>query len=93
MVSNGTDAFWELFHALPEAVRTSARRRYALWKSDHYHPSLHFKRVSENHPLYSARVNQQYRVLGLVEDEGASIYWFWIGTHEEYEELIAKYAK
>ncbi|WP_199337783.1 hypothetical protein [Nostoc sp. FACHB-280] len=59
---------------------------YAIWRSDPYHNSLQFKQVSQRQPIYSARVSLDYRVLGLLEDN--HIYWFWIGTHTEYEELL-----
>jgi hypothetical protein len=50
--------------------------------------SLHFKRVSQSQEIYSARVNLDYRVLGLLEDD--HIYWFWIGSHAEYDEIIKR---
>jgi hypothetical protein len=46
---------------------------------------LHFKRVGR---YWSARVSDAYRALGLDHPNG--IYWFWIGTHDEYDRLIAK---
>jgi len=59
---------------------------YQLWKADPDHPSLHFKRVDEEEPIYSARVTEDYRVLGLLE--GDTVIWYWIGRHEEYERLL-----
>jgi len=59
---------------------------YQLWKANPDHPSLHFKRVDEEEPIYSARVTEDYRVLGLLE--GDTVIWYWIGRHEEYERLL-----
>ncbi len=32
---------------LPSAVQEQAQRAYGLWRSDHHHPSLQFKRASQ----------------------------------------------
>ncbi|MCC3507372.1 MAG: hypothetical protein JGK23_32775 [Microcoleus sp. PH2017_19_SFW_U_A] len=39
-------------------------------------------------PIYSARVSINYRVLGLLEAD--RIYWYWIGAHDEYDELLKR---
>ncbi len=39
-------------------------------------------------PIYSARVSLNYRVLGLSESD--RIYWYWIGAHDEYDELLKR---
>ncbi|MEH2039266.1 ParE family toxin-like protein [Nostoc sp.] len=59
---------------LPASVQEQAAKAYALWRSDPYHNSLQFKRVSQRQPIYSARVSLDYRVLGLLQDD--HIYWF-----------------
>jgi hypothetical protein len=53
-----------------------------------YHPSLQFKQVSQKQPIYSARVSLNYRVLGLLESD--HIYWYWIGGHDEYDDLLKR---
>jgi len=65
--------------------RVSARA-YALWRPDPYHPSLRFKRVSQRQPIYSVAIGIGYRALGLREAD--HVYWFWIGPHAEYDELL-----
>ena len=37
--------------------------------------------------MYSARVGLHYRTLGLPREGG--VHWFWIGTHAEYDRLVA----
>ncbi len=91
MDSIGTEDFWELYRALPRAIRKAAQEKYLLWEENHYHPSFQFKPISKNQPFYSAKVTEHYRVLGLVEKDDDTIYWFWIGTHTEYDHLIKKY--
>jgi mRNA-degrading endonuclease RelE of RelBE toxin-antitoxin system len=88
MKSSVTKAFRKQLSQLPESVQEQATKAYALWRSDLYHNSLQFKRVSQRQPIYSARVGLNYRVLGLLEED--HIYWFWIGTHAEYDELLGR---
>jgi hypothetical protein len=66
-----------------------ARKNYRLWQADASHPSLQFKRVGKKESIYSVRVGIGWRALGLVE--GNTITWFWIGSHAEYDRLIADY--
>jgi hypothetical protein len=50
---------------------------------------LQFKRISPADPtLYSARVGSRYRVIGKLK--GDTVIWDWIGSHEEYNNLIHK---
>lgn len=69
MKSSVTKAFRKQLSQLPESVQEQATKAYALWRSDPYHNSLQFKRVSQRQPIYSARVGLNYRVLGLVEED------------------------
>ncbi len=83
-----TAGFRALLGQLPGSVLQQASRAYTLWRADPYHPSLQFKRVSQRQPIYSARVGLGYRVLGLAEAN--TITWFWIGSHAEYDTLLAR---
>jgi len=74
-----------LYGALPESVQLVADQSYELLKVNSSHPSLHFKRVSK---YWSVRISKEYRAVGVEVEQG--IYWFWIGTHAEYDRLIGK---
>jgi hypothetical protein len=50
------------------------------------HPSLQFKKIHSEENLYSIRIGKGWRALGLMEK--GSIYWFWIGSHADYDQLI-----
>ena len=76
--------FWSLYRALPEEVRGIADKNFELLKSNPRHPSLRFKRVGK---LWAIRVGEHYRALG--EDIEGGIYWIWIGTHANYDKIIA----
>ena len=88
MTSSVTEEFRQRLARLPAAVQEQAARAYALWRLDPYHNSLQFKRVSQRQPIYSVRVGLGDRALGLREDE--HLYWFWIGPHAEYDELLRR---
>jgi hypothetical protein len=84
-----TDDFLQLYRRLPIEIRQQARKAYQLWRINPMHPSLHFKRVHATEPLYSAPISRSWRVLGLMEDD--AIYWFWIGSHADYDQLLARF--
>ena len=75
--------FWALYESMPAEIRAAADKQFALLKSDPRHPSLHFKKVGS---LWSARVGNQYRVLGKDIEDG--VIWFWIGSHADYDKLV-----
>lgn len=83
MTSSVTRSFRARFAGLPPEIRTLVRKQFRLWCEDHWHPSLHFKKVGA---YWSARVDRNYRVLGL-EREGR-IHWFYVGPHKGYEQRI-----
>jgi hypothetical protein len=75
------------YRRLPEPIREQARKAYRLFRDNPSHPSLNFKQIHPVKPIFSARISRAYRALG-VRREG-EIVWFWIGTHADYEQLIA----
>jgi hypothetical protein len=66
-------------------VRKQTDDCYQLLRHDPRHPSLHFKKVGN---FWSARVGIGWRALAV--EAGNEIVWFWIGSHAEYDILIAK---
>lgn len=78
--------FWKLYRRLPVHEQQRARRAYQKWKANPFHPSLHFKQVDEEESVYSVRVSDDYRVLGILD--GDTIIWYWIGSHDEYSRLL-----
>lgn len=84
MKSFATTDFWIAYRELSPEVKEQAQKAYQLWRENSLHPSLHFKKVGKN--LWSARVSAGYRALAL--KRGDDYYWFWIGTHDEYDALL-----
>ena len=81
--SYASGEFWDLYHRLPATIRRAADKQFALFQQDPSHRSLHLKPVGA---FWSARVTEGYRAVALREQN--KFYWFWIGTHDEYERLI-----
>ena len=75
--------FWVCYDGLPDVIQELADAQFELFEADPNHPSVRFKQTGR---YWSARINRSYRVLAL--REGADLYWFWIGPHDEYARLI-----
>lgn len=88
MTSHTTKRFRQLFADLPPEIQASARKAYRLWRKNPRHPGLRFKQVHNEQPVFSVRITQACRALG-VKSENTMI-WFWIGPHDDYEAMIAR---
>jgi hypothetical protein len=86
VTSHTSERFRKLLTELPKQVRIQAKEVYKQFAKDPFYPSLHFKRVHSIKPIYSVRINIDYRALGILSEN--EIIWFWIGPHEEYDKLL-----
>ena len=84
--SKTTERFRKCFDNLPSQVQRQARAAYQRFKENPQHSSLRFKSVHSSQPIYSVRVSRQYRALSV--KDGDALIWFWIGDHEDYDELL-----
>jgi hypothetical protein len=75
--------FWKCYQRLPRAVRQLADKCWKLMQEDPRHPSLRLKKVGE---YYAVRIGLRHRALAVEAPDG--LVWFWIGSHDEYEQLI-----
>jgi hypothetical protein len=93
LISRTTRNFWKHYDALPQEVRRQAVRAYALWRANPSHPGLQFKCVSEKHAVFSVRVGIHWRALGYRDAAPGedAFTWFWIGSHADYDNLIASF--
>lgn len=64
------------------------KRSYMLWIDNPSHPSIRFKKVHDTEPIYSARVDLDWRALGVLE--AGTVVWFWVGPHDEYDALLKR---
>lgn len=88
MISETTSRFWNAYAELPSSIKRRARKAYRLFIQNPNHPSLRFKKVHARRPIYSVRITRAYRALGV--REGDTIIWFWIGSHDDYEQLLER---
>ena len=88
MKSRTTAQFRKAFARLPEQVQEQTRKAYHQFKQDPGHPSLRFKKVHPELPIYSARISKGYRAVGQLY--GDEVIWFWVGSHAEYDRLISQ---
>jgi hypothetical protein len=84
LIHHASPAFWACYDSLPATVRALADKQFALLKENPRHPSLHFKHVGRFH---SVRVGAHYRALAVDASDG--ILWFWIGSHADYDRIVA----
>jgi hypothetical protein len=87
MKSRTTRGFRQRFAALPDHIQHQAKEAYRLFRENPSHPGLHFKQVCVEPLTYSARVGISYRAVAALE--GDTVIWFWIGSHAEYDRLVA----
>lgn len=88
MISRTTEKFRKRFALLPAQIRRQTKDAYAQFKLNPFYPSLRFKRIHSTKPIFSARINLNYRVVGIMQEN--TIIWFWVGSHTEYDKLIQK---
>ena len=87
MKSRTTKQFRKAFTQLPKQVQKQTRQAYKLFQQNPQHPSLRFKKVHSNLPIYSARISKNYRAIGQLD--GDTVIWFWVGTHAQYDKLLS----
>ncbi len=73
---------------IPAEIREQARKAYRIWVQDNNYPSLQFKQIHNERPIYSVRIGIGYRAIGIIEQD--TIIWFWIGSHADYDNLLKK---
>lgn len=86
MNSRTRPSFWRAHARLDGVARIAARRAYQQFVQNPAHPSLRFKKLGGFTNAWSVRVNEQYRAVG--ERDGDTVYWVWIGTHNEFDRLF-----
>lgn len=88
MRSRTTRRFRDLLQAAPPAVRDKANAAFLKWTANPDHPSLRFKKVHATLPIYSVRIDLDWRAVGVLRE--GLVVWFWVGPHSEYDKLLTK---
>ena len=89
MKSRATPQFWACYAELPREVKAQSESAFRRWQNDPRHPGLSFKKVHAGWPIWSVRVGLGYRALGVID--GDAMLWFWIGSHADYDRMIAQF--
>jgi hypothetical protein len=87
VISKTRPAFWRAYDRLSPSVKARAREAYRLFEQKPDHPSLRFKKLQAHENVWSVRISEQYRAVGV--RSGETIEWIWIGTHNEFENLFS----
>ncbi len=86
MKSQTTARFRSLLATASAQRQAKVRAAYRLWQANPEHPSIRFKKVHPEQPIYSARVDLNWRAVGVLD--GDTLVWFWIGPHDQYNALL-----
>jgi Txe/YoeB family toxin of Txe-Axe toxin-antitoxin module len=87
VISKVRPSFWRAYDRLAPVVKIRAKVAWKLFERDPSHSSLHFKKLQARNDLWSVRINEQYRAVGV--RSGDTIEWIWIGTHNEFDNLFS----
>jgi hypothetical protein len=69
MNSVTTEKFRLLFASAPPERQARIKSPYRAWRENPAHPSLRFKKVHPRLPIYSARVDLDWRAVGALEGD------------------------
>ena len=83
--SHASEEFWKFHGELPAEIQLQADKQFELFQKNPFHPSLHLKQAGS---VWSVRINRSCRALAY--REGADFYWFWIGSHDEYAQMLRR---
>jgi len=86
VISRIDPSFRNCFKGLPKKIQKKAKENYKLWEIEPFNPILRFKQVHPTRPIWSIAIGYRWRALGLKNDN--MISWFWIGSHEDYNNII-----
>jgi hypothetical protein len=87
VISKVRPSFWRAYDRLAPSERARAKLAWRLFERAPDHPALRFKKLQARHDLWSVRVTDQYRAVGV--RSGDTIEWIWIGTHNEFDNLFS----
>lgn len=86
-------SFVKQYDKLPQEIKDVADKNYQLLRNDPHHPSLNLKKLNRQKKgnadqIWSVKVGAKYRALA-VQPEPDVFVWFFIGTHQKYNSIIA----
>ena len=85
IVSYTHPTFWKCYRKLPKEIQELADKKFSLFLSNPFHPSLGFAQKGN---VWTVDVGLHYRAIAWRENE--NVVWFWIGTHAAYNRIIGR---
>jgi hypothetical protein len=79
-------SFGTLYYELPVEIQRLADKQLRLFRENQRHPSLGFARKGTCGPLKLVAARR-----ALARMRGGNFYWFWIGSHEAYNNLLPRF--
>jgi hypothetical protein len=87
VISKARPSFWGAYDRLAPSVKARAREAYRVFERNPDHPALRFKKLQAQENVWSVRITDQYRAVGV--RSGDTIDWIWIGTHNAFDNLFS----
>jgi hypothetical protein len=69
VISKTRPAFWRAYDRPAPLVKARAREAYRMFEQNPDHPSLRFKKLQGRNDLWSVRITDQYRAVGVRRGE------------------------
>lgn len=90
MANLQTPSFRKLFSKLDPTVQRLARKAYVQYRRDpklvNFESKGRLKVRGKTCVVYGARINDNWRALAILID--SKYYWYWIGTHTDYDRML-----
>lgn len=83
LVSHTHPDFWKYYDQLPEKIQKLADKKFKLFRSKPFHPSLGFAQKGK---VWTVEIGLHYRAIAWRNEN--NVVWFWIGSHETYNKLM-----
>jgi len=86
IVSRCDPEFWKELRKLPRPVQRAAMADFKKWKADPGNRDTAGKFIKKKPLIYRVKIcHNAYRAVAVVE--GDQYYWFFIGTHAQYDQV------
>ena len=67
-------SFWSAYQKLDSTLRNQAKKAYRLWISNPFHNSLRFKCINAKEDIWSVRIIQGCRAVGILKGDTVTCY-------------------
>ncbi len=86
-----TSAFRKLYGKLDSTTQAAVDEAFSQYKRDPALVRFAAKGREGGRLVFGAHVNEFWRALAF--REGDDTYWFWVGSHSDYDRILSKLTK